>query len=261
MKSRREFLAVASGAAMAAGTELLIPASVTAQPAAPPLDGSAGDGAARPAGAGRPGLSSEHTEFVLSPSADPYQLFAQWYQEAKDAGEGNVNAMTLATVDASGLPNARTMLHQEVTGGDFLFTSFANSAKGKELKRNSKVALVFYWNKLGRQIRVRGSARQMTKAEADERWNAKRSARDLRLRDLAWPQSEVFATADELERKLSETAKRYPNEVPRHDWTGWLISPLSIEFFYPHSKTLLHERLRFFRKNAKASWVAQRIVP
>lgn len=260
MKSRREFLAVASGAAMAAGTELLIAGSAAAQPAAPPPGGNAG-GAARPAGAGRPGLSNEHTEFVLSPSADPYELFAQWYQEAKDAGEGNVNAMTLATVDASGLPNARMMLHQEVMAGNFLFTSFANSTKGKELKRNSKVALVFYWDKLGRQIRVRGTTRQMTKAEIDERWNARRSARDLRLRDLAWSQSEVFATAEELEQKLSEMQKRYPNEVPRHDWTGWQVSPLSIEFFYPHRKTLLHERLRFSRRNAKADWVAQRIVP
>lgn len=260
MKSRREFLAAASGAAMAAGTELLIAGSVAAQPAAPPSGGNA-NGAARPAGGGGPGLSNEHTEFVLSPSADPYQLFAQWYQEAKDAGEGNVNAMTLATVDASGLPNARMMLHQEVMAGDFLFTSFANSAKGKEMRRNSKVALVFYWNKLGRQIRVRGSARQMTKAEADERWNARRSARDLRLRDLAWPQSEEFATAEELEQRLIEMAKRYPNEVPRRDWTGWLVNPLSIEFFYPHSKTLLHERLRFSRRNAKAGWVAQRIIP
>jgi len=249
MSNRRQFLEAATGAgASVVIAQLLAPNIATAQPAAAPVTPSAGP-------------LNEHTEFVMSTSADPYELFAQWYQEAKDAGEPNINTMVLATVDSAGRPDARVMMHQEIQDGAFLFQSFANSAKGKQLKADPNAALVFYWVKLGRQVRVRGVARELSKAEADARYDAKRRSRLLRLRDQAWHQSEVYNTAEELEQKLVEADRRYPGEVPRSDWTAWLISPLSIEFFYPHQKTVLNERLRFVRKHSKDAWKAERLVP
>jgi len=249
MSNRRQFLRAATGVgASVAVTRLLTPNIAMAQerstPEASPSESS-----------------NEPIEFLMSTSSDPYELFAQWYQEAKDAGESNVNTMVLATVDNAGVPDARVMLHQEIQDGAFMFTSFTNSAKGKQLKADPNAALLFYWTKLGRQVRIRGTAREFTKAEADARYDAKRRSRTLRLRDQAWHQSEIYKTAEVLEQKLAEADKRYPGEVPRGDWTGWLISPLSMEFFYPHSKPVFNERLRFIRKHTKDVWNAERLVP
>jgi pyridoxamine 5'-phosphate oxidase len=233
MSTRRQFLEAATGA----GTSLAIARQLA-------TDAAAAQETATSSASSTDQLN-EHTDFVMSTSADPYVLFAQWYQEAKDAGETNVNVMVLATVDGTGMPDARIMLHQEIQNGSFMFTSFSNSAKGKQLKADPNAALVFYWAKLGRQVRVRGVAREFTKVEADTRYDAKRRSRILRLRDQAWHQSEIYSAAEELEQKLAEANRRYPGEVPRSDWTGWLISPVAIEFFYPHQKTVLNERLRF----------------
>jgi pyridoxamine 5'-phosphate oxidase len=240
--SRRDIFAIA--AAFAAGLgQILTPSS--------------GRAAAAPAAG--PSLD-EHTEFVLSPSVDPLQLFAEWLAQAKKDGEPLPIAMTLATSDPDGLPDVRMMLHQEVRNGSFLFTSFAGSAKSKELRRNPKAALLFYWNANGRQIRVRGDVRPLSPADVNEAWPKKRSGRANLLRDWAWPQSEVFKDAAELEGRLRQADTKFPGEVPRRDWTGWLLKPRSIEFFLPHPRTLLHERL-LFTSNGRGGWRTERLVP
>jgi pyridoxamine 5'-phosphate oxidase len=257
MANRRQFLAVAAGAGVGIARLLTTPAAMGQ---ADPIQAPGGN-EPKPASGPPRGPSDEHTQFVMSVSADPYQLFSQWYQDAKDAGESAVNNMTLATADVSGMPDVRVMTHQGIEDGRFIFTSFADSVKGKEMQSNDKAALLFYWAKPGRQVRVRGTVRQFSKAEADRRWNEKRSMRALRLRDLAWPQSEPYQSAEELEQRLSEIEKRYPGEVPRRDWTGYWITPLSLEFYLPHPKTLLHERVRFVRRSIKHSWRGQRLAP
>lgn len=265
MRNRRKFLTLATGAGVAAVAQLRLPNSAMAQspPAAGPGSGppAGGPPAGGPRAGGAAPAFNEHTEFVLSTSSDPYELFAQWLQDAKDAGEANINIMTLATVDAAGLPDARMMIHHEVREGGFLYTSFSNSRKGQQLKARPKATLLFYWPKLGRQVRVRGDTRQLSEAENDTFWKQRRAGRANRLRDVAWTQSEVFQTAEELEQKLAEADKRYPGDIPRRTWTGWLTTPISMEFFYPHQRTTLHERIRFSRRNVKQAWRGDRLVP
>lgn len=285
MRNRRKFLTLATGVGVAAAAQFGLPNSAAAQspPAAgpgsgppeggppaggppaggPPAGGprAGGPRAGGPPGGGPAPAFNEHTEFVLSTSSNPYELFDRWVQDAKDAGEANINNMTLATVDAAGLPDARMMVHQEVRDGSFLYTSFSNSRKGQQLKAHPKATLLFYWPKIGRQVRVRGTTRQLSEAENDALWKQRRAGRANRLRDVAWTQSEVFQSAEELEQKLAEADKRYPGDIPRRSWTGWLTTPISMEFFYPHPRTTLHERIRFSRRNVKQAWRGDRLVP
>ncbi len=96
---------------------------------------------------------------AMEAGADPIALFQDWFAEARKSETGEVNAVTLATVDAAGLPDGRMVLLKHVDGRGFVFYSHATSAKGRQLAANPKAALVFYWKSLGRQVRVRGDAR------------------------------------------------------------------------------------------------------
>ncbi len=248
MNSHRRAVLAAVAAAGAAIAQSLTPGSARAQTPAP-------------SGGPADGPSNDHTAFQLSPNADPFELFTEWLAEAKRAGEPLPIAMTLATVGIDGSPDARMMLHQGVQDGAFLFTTFANSSKGKELRSNPKAALVFYWNANGRQVRVRGDVRHLAGPDLDFAWRQKRPSRPLKLRDLAWRQSDVFDTAETLEARLAQTDANYPQDVPRGDWTGYLLTPRSIEFFLPHPRTLLHERLIFKRTGKTMAWRTERLVP
>lgn len=246
MQNRRHFL-IAAGVA-AGGTALATQAQPQPQSNAPSQTQTP------------PPAAPDHTVFILSPSADPYELFAQWLEEAKAAKENIPIAMTLATVDSTGMPDARMMLHKEIRDGRFLFVTHIDTPKGEQLKADPKAALVFFWKTLNRQVRVRGRIQQLSEAEADAAWQH-RGPRTYKLNDWAWPQSQVFVTAEDLEQRKHAMDARFKDDPPRPPaWSGYLLTPLSIEFFYSHP-TLLHERLRFTRTNDKEPWQAQRLVP
>src|SRR2546425_10607092 len=98
---------------------------------------------------------------------EPLRLFAAWFEEAKRSEPADANAMTLATVDAAGLPNARVVLLKGFDENGFVFYTNLHSQKGRELQQNSQGALVFHWKSLTRQVRLRGPIEQVTDAEAD----------------------------------------------------------------------------------------------
>src|SRR5580698_2102631 len=98
---------------------------------------------------------------------DPIELFAKWLAEAVRAEPNDANAMTLATVDTDGMPDARMVLLKGVDDAGFTFFTNFESAKGRELLAHPKAALVFHWKSLRRQVRVRGEVRPVAEAEAD----------------------------------------------------------------------------------------------
>ena len=98
---------------------------------------------------------------------EPLRLFAAWFEEAKRAEPSDASAMTLATVDADGLPNARMVLLKDFDARGFVFYTNLESPKGRELDRHPKAALVFHWKSLNRQIRLRGTVEAVDPAEAD----------------------------------------------------------------------------------------------
>jgi pyridoxamine 5'-phosphate oxidase len=209
----------------------------------------------------KPATEIVHADYVLSPNSDPLQLFCEWFKAARDAGEPSPEDMTLSTVDSSGMPDSRMMLLHWINGGRFQFSSYDTSPKGKQLKAHPKAALLFYWKKTGQVVRVRGTVKKFTAAQIENLRPIKRDSMTYRVHDLVVHQSEVIQGVEELEERIREAKSRYPDDVPLRDWTGWFLTPMSIEFFRPLSATIKVERLRFSRRGPSVPWVAERLAP
>ncbi len=196
---------------------------------------------------------------------EPYALFADWLREAEASEPNDPNAMSLATVDADGLPNVRMVLLKGVDGADatprgFVFYTNLESAKGRELAATPKAALCFHWKSLRRQVRVRGLVSAVSSEEADAYFASR--ARGSRLGAWASAQSRPLESRFALEKAVATVTARYPiGEIPRpQHWSGFRIAPLEIEFWHDRPFRL-HDRLVFRRGDAAALWEKQRLYP
>ena len=193
-------------------------------------------------------------------SGDPIALFKAWFAEAKTAEPNDPDAMALATVDASGLPDVRMVLLKAADERGFVFYTNEQSAKGDELASNPKAALVLHWKSIRRQVRVRGAVERVTAAEADA-YFASRS-RDSRIAAIASDQSRPLDSRKTFETRVAELQKKYDGkDVPRPaHWGGYRIVPSEIEFWHdrPHR---MHDRVRFTRKDLKHAWTKARLYP
>jgi len=191
---------------------------------------------------------------------EPFGLFKLWFDEAIRSEPVDPNAMAVATVDASGLPNVRAILLKGADERGFVFYTNCESAKGSELAATPKAALLFYWKSLGRQIRVRGLVEPVSDAEADS-YFASRS-RESRLGAWASQQSRPLQSRKALEEAVGLRAAEFEGQyVPRPPyWHGYRVVPLEIEFWMsgPHR---LHDRIAFRRPSPDASWVKTRLFP
>jgi pyridoxamine 5'-phosphate oxidase len=190
--------------------------------------------------------------------AEPYGLFAEWLEAAKASEPNDANAMTLATIDAEGMPDARIVLLKDVDGRGFTFFSNQESVKGEQLWAHPSAALVFHWKSLRRQVRVRGVVEQVSVAEADAYFASR--ARESRIGAWASDQSRPLASRAMLEARVAEkTASFDGQEVLRPDrWTGWRVVPQQIEFWRDRAFRL-HDRLRFDREGE--AWRRTRLWP
>jgi pyridoxamine 5'-phosphate oxidase len=186
---------------------------------------------------------------------DPVATFNEWLEEARAAGAKAPEAMTLATADADGRPSARMVLLKGADERGFTFFSGYESRKGRELGENPRAALVFYWQPLGRQVRVEGTVRRLPAEESDAYW-ATRPPRS-RAAAAASRQSEPIEGRDELE---AEFERLLPGDaVPRPErWGGYLLEPDAIEL-WQHQDDRLHDRVRHTRDGD--GWRAQRLAP
>jgi pyridoxamine 5'-phosphate oxidase len=165
--------------------------------------------------------------------------------------------MALATVDASGQPSARMLLLKGAEERGFTFFSGYESRKGRELEENPRAALVFYWRPLGRQVRVEGTVRRLSREESDAYWET-RPARS-RAAAAASHQSEPLASLEELEAEAERLLREHDGEVPRPErWGGYVLEPHTIEL-WQHRDDRLHERLVFTR--AREGWRVERLAP
>ena len=190
--------------------------------------------------------------------ADPVTQWHRWYDQAVEAGLVEPEAMTVATVDAEGRPDARIVLVRGVDeSGLVFFTNYA-SAKGTQLETTAVASAVFGWLGLHRQVRVRGHVERLD-AEASTEYFASRP-RGSRIGAWASPQSSVIADRDELDRRVAEVEARFPgDDVPRPDfWGGWLIRPFEWEFWQGRPSRL-HDRLRF--SGRPGDWTIERLAP
>ena len=191
---------------------------------------------------------------------DPFALFAEWLKDAEAKEPNDPNAMTLATVDEEGLPNARMVLLKDFDDRGFVFYTNFESQKGQELLATQKAALVFHWKSLRRQVRVRGLIEAVTAAEADAYFKSR--PRDSRIGAWASAQSRPLEGRFALETSVAMyTAKFAIGDVPRPAyWSGFRIKPIAIEFWHDRPFRL-HDRVAFNRATPTDKWNKVKLYP
>jgi pyridoxamine 5'-phosphate oxidase len=202
-------------------------------------------------------------DFVAA--AEPFALFEAWFADAKGHEPNDPNALALATVDASGMPNVRMVLLKGLDAEGhpdrgFVFYTNVESAKGTELLASRKAALNFHWKSLRRQVRVRGLVSVVSDAEADAYFATR--PRGARLGAWASQQSRPLESRFALEKAVALVAARYPlGAVPRPPfWSGFRVTPLEMEFWHDRPFRL-HERVVFRRAATGEEWNKQRLYP
>lgn len=204
--------------------------------------------------------------FDLEAAPDqPLPLFWQWFTDVADAGQVEPHTMSLATVDASGRPDVRTLMLHDADETGWHFGSHAGSAKGRQLATHPEAALGFYWPAQGRQVRVRG---HVTAAgpEASRADLAHRSTGAL-ASALVGRQSEVLPSYEELttaSQAAWDRAHADPN-APAPSWTLYVLDPTEIEFFQGDAHRR-HVRLRYRRQTGpggagNARWTRELLWP
>ena len=191
---------------------------------------------------------------------DPIQLFKIWMDEAIKSEPNDPNAVSLATSNKNNFPSVRIVLLKDFSQNGFVFYSNLNSQKGNELKDNPKASMCFHWKSLLRQIRINGTVKKVSNEVADEYYNS----RSYESRIGAWSskQSEELSSRDELINSIEEYKKKYndDNKVPRPEhWSGWNLSPLSIEFWLDRDSRT-HERLKY-TKGTNGKWIKSLLSP
>ena len=191
---------------------------------------------------------------------EPFALFAEWLEEASGSEINDPNAMSLATVDADGLPNLRMVLLKGFDDNGFVFYTNLESQKGTEILGHMKAAICLHWKSLRRQVRVRGLVEQVSEAEADEYYNSR--ARDSRIGAWASQQSRPLESRFALEKAVAKYAAKYAiGDVPRPPyWSGFRIRPLYVEF-WKDGAFRLHDRVVFRRDAIEDDWSKTRLYP
>jgi pyridoxamine 5'-phosphate oxidase len=198
-------------------------------------------------------------------AADPFALFEAWFTDAAKHEPNDPNAMAVATVDASGLPNVRMTLLKgldeagSATRGFVFYTNF-ESAKGREILASQKAALCFHWKSLRRQVRVRGQVTPVSDREADAYFASR--PRGSRLGAWASQQSRPLESRLALEKAVAAVTARFPiGDIPRPPhWSGFRVVPLEMEFWHDRPFRL-HDRVRFTRGAPTQQWVSARLYP
>ena len=197
------------------------------------------------------------SEGTVAPN--PLEQFAAWFQDAVAEGELLPEAMTVATSTRSGEPSARMVLLRGVDERGFGFFTNYDSQKGGDLAENPRAALVIYWPKLGRQVRVAGAVVKQSPEESAAYFHSRPLASQL----SAWasPQSAVIPNRGVLEDAVAALAAKYEGAavpLPRN-WGGYRVIPQTIEFWL-HRDNRLHDRIRY-RRRAQGGWTVERLAP
>jgi pyridoxamine 5'-phosphate oxidase len=189
---------------------------------------------------------------------DPLQQFAAWYLQAQESGLREPAAVAVATSTPDGAPSVRMVLLKRYDERGFVFFTNYESRKGRELEANARAAMLFYWDPLGRQVRIEGPV-QRTSAEESAEYVRSR-ARGSQLSALASPQSHEVPDRDWLEQRVSDLDEQYRDaELPLPAaWGGFTLTPDRYEF-WQHRDDRLHDRLIYAPSDG--GWALRRLAP
>ncbi len=188
----------------------------------------------------------------------PVDQFRVWWTEAVNSQLDEVNAMTLATASAEGVPSARIVLLKGYDAHGFVFFTNYNSYKGKMLEENPRACLVFFWKELERQVRITGIVEKLTTQESDQYFNSRPAG--SRVGAIASPQSTVIESREWLENRVLELSAKPPETLKRPDhWGGYRVQPVTVEFWQGR-ESRLHDRIQYSLKDDGA-WSIERLAP
>lgn len=189
----------------------------------------------------------------------PIDQFDKWWQEAVRADIDEVNAMTLATASADGMPDARIVLLKGFDEKGFSFFTNYNSSKGQQLLENPRATVVFFWKELERQVRISGLVSLVSTKISDEYFNSRPEG--SRLGAWASPQSKVIESREWLEKNEKNLREEWAGNAvgrPPH-WGGYLIKPVRMEFWQGRPSRL-HDRI-LFSLQGNGHWKIERLAP
>ena len=208
------------------------------------------------------GIRKEYTRKSLMESdieTDPIRQFDSWWQEAVESKIVEVNAMTLATASADGIPSARTVLMKGFSEKGFIFFTNYDSFKGQQLSENPKACLLFFWKELERQVRITGLVEKLSGEESSVYFQSRPRASQVGA--VASPQSQVIESRQWLDEKYKEVFEQFENTTvqrPAH-WGGYLVTPVIIEFWQGRPGRL-HDRIQYSLLD-DANWKIERLAP
>ncbi|HNQ92724.1 MAG TPA: pyridoxamine 5'-phosphate oxidase [Alphaproteobacteria bacterium] len=195
---------------------------------------------------------------TINKEESPYTIIRNWVEDATKSEPNDPDAACLATVDETGMPDARVVLVRKIDDSGFGFFTNYESVKGREILATKKAALNFHWKTLGRQIRVRGDVTPVSEQESDDYY----ATRPLGNRIGAWAsqQSRALPDRETLINRISHYEQMYGETPPRPPhWGGFRLSPVSIEF-WQDGEFRLHHRLLYTR-DEKGLWATETLYP
>lgn len=193
-------------------------------------------------------------------SDNPMELFQKWFYEAEEfGGDIEANAMTISTIGLDGFPKNRVVLLKKYTWEGFIFYTNYNSEKGKSIEANPNVCLSFFWDKIERQIIIKGMAEKIPENLSDGYFESRPDG--SKLGAWASDQSEIVPSRAYLDNRLGEFENQFKNKEitrPAH-WGGYIVKPTSLEFWQGRPNRM-HDRIRF-ELQENYDWKIERLAP
>lgn len=197
---------------------------------------------------------------ISTVSGNPLTQFERWMGEALSLDIPEANAMTLATASKAGQPSARIVLLKDFSEKGFVFFTNYNSQKGQEIDQNPKAAVLFFWPKLMRQIKIEGVLGKVSPAESENYFKTRPTGNQL----SAWAsqQSSEIKSKEELEKHFKQLEEKYKGQdIPYPEfWGGYCLKPYAYEFWQGQANRL-HDRIRYELIDEDTFWKIKRLAP